>query len=368
MSRRDAARILEDALDDPGDLFDAARALRSAAHGRRVTFSKKVFINLVNLCRDSCTYCTYKSPPDSAVMMNRREVASLLHLARRYGCTEALFVTGERPEEIYDQARSWLERNGFASTAEYLAYCSRLALSKGVFPHTNAGNLRRDEMRELAKTNPSMGLMLETASPRLSEPGMPHHAAPSKDPDLRLGVLRDAGSLRIPITTGLLVGIGETPSEILDSLLAIRNTHDEFGNVQEIILQNFRPKPDTAMGSTPPADERYFKIVVALARVLMPEMNLQIPPNLSPGSYADFLKVGINDWGGISPLTPDYVNPEFAWPLINDVEDVTRRSGFELKCRFPVYPEYIETLNAELQAEILARADDDGLVREDLWR
>lgn len=366
-SRDEITDILE---GDAGELLRAARALRDMHHGRTVTFSKKAFFNLTNLCRDTCTYCTYKSEPAeaSAVLMDRRDVDGLIGLARRHRCVEALFVTGERPEEQYPQARAWLRKNGFSSTAEYIAHCSEAALSAGLFPHTNAGNLTRGEMRELQSTNASMGLMLESSSERLTELGMPHHLAPSKAPAERLGVLETAGRLGIPMTTGLLVGIGETAQETVDSLLAIRDVHDRFGNIQEIIIQNFQPKPDTAMRYCAPPRKDYFESMVAISRVIMPNMNIQIPPNLSPGSYGDLLSAGINDWGGVSPLTIDHVNPEFGWPQIGRMERHCREAGYDLKCRFPVYPAFIGSLGADLRSRIGAVSDADGYVSEDYWR
>lgn len=354
---------------NPDELFDAARILRRRFKDG-VTFSKKAFLNVVNLCRDTCTYCTYKAEPGEAKasMMSWQQTRDLLRLAKRYRCVEALLVTGESPEQRYGQAREWLAENGFSSTAEYLIHASEEALDLGLFPHTNAGNLERQDMRELKKTNVSLGMMLENVSARLGEKGMPHHMAASKRPEARLQVLREAGRLRIPMTTGILLGIGETAEEIIDSLLAIRDMHRRYGHIQEVILQNFQPKPDTAMHACPPAGHDYFKIIVALARVVMPRMNIQIPPNLSPESYPEFLSVGINDWGGISPITPDHVNPEFVWPEIAAVEGRSVDAGYCLDCRLPVYPEFLGMVSRRLQEKAAAIQDDRGLVREDYWR
>lgn len=203
-------------------------------------------------------------------------------------CVEALFVTGEQPEQRYQEAKDWLKENGFTSTSEYLIHASEIALEKGLFPHTNAGNLNFEEMKELKKTNVSMGLMLENISERLTEKGMPHYLAASKRPKARLEILENSGKLQIPMTTGILVGIGETIEEIIDSLLTIKELHQKYGNIQEVILQNFQPKQDTRMKDEPSADEKYFKTIVALSRIIMPEMNIQIPPNLSPKSYQSF--------------------------------------------------------------------------------
>jgi 7,8-didemethyl-8-hydroxy-5-deazariboflavin synthase CofG subunit len=335
-----------------------------------VTFSKKAFFNIVNLCKDTCSYCTYKSEPGEAKLslMSKQQITELLTLAKKYKCVEALFVTGEQPEQRYQEARDWLKENGFKSTVEYLIHSSEIALEMGLFPHTNAGNLNYEEMKELKKTNVSMGVMLENVSERLTEKGMPHHLAASKRPKARLEILENSGKLGIPMTTGILVGIGETMEEIIDSLFAIKQLDDKHGNIQEVILQNFQPKPDTKMKDEPSADEKYFKLVVALSRIIMPQMNIQIPPNLSPKSYQSFLSVGINDWGGISPLTPDFVNPEFSWPEISKVDEYSKKAGFDLKCRFPVYPEYFSFVSKELRDKISVIEDEEGYVKEEYWR
>ncbi len=297
-----------------------------------------------------------------------QQTRELLQLAKKYRCVEVLFVTGEKPEERYQEARDWLKENGFKSTVEYLIHASELALESGLFPHTNAGNLNFDEMKELKKTNVSMGVMLENVSERLTERGMPHYLAASKRPKARLEVLENSGRLKIPMTTGILVGIGETIEEIIDSIFAIKQLHQKYGNIQEVILQNFQPKPDTVMRNAPSADENYFKIIVALSRIIMPKMNIQIPPNLSPKSYQSFLTIGINDWGGISPLTPDFVNPEFSWPEINKVEENSMSAGFELKCRFPIYPEFFSFISKELRDKMSNIENEEGLVRKEYWK
>ena len=370
ISQQEVYEIFNVSEKEPTELFQTAQILRKQNKGNFVSFSKKVFFNLVNLCKDTCSYCTYKAEPNESKlsMLSKNDVNQLLTLAKKYNCVEALFVTGENPEQKYQEARTWLKTNGFSSTAEYLIHVSELALSKGLFPHTNAGNLTKEQMRELQKTNPSMGLMLENVSERLTQKGMPHYLASSKKPKARLQVLQNAGELGLPMTTGLLVGIGETPYEIIESIFAIKNLNDKYSNIQEVILQNFHPKPDTLMNNFPSAEENYFKIVVALTRIILPEMNIQIPPNLSPKSYQSFLSVGINDWGGVSPLTPDYVNPEFSWPEIKKIEENSKKAGFELRCRFPVYPEFFSFLNSELKEKISTLEDEQGFVREDYWK
>jgi len=370
ISRHSILEIYHNAVKDSNELFSTARILRKKYKGNNVTFSKKAFFNIANLCKDSCSYCTYKAEPgeEKLSLMSKQQITELLELARKYRCVEALFVTGEQPEQRYQEAREWLKENGFTSTSEYLIHASEIALEKGLFPHTNAGNLNFEEMKELKKTNVSMGLMLENISDRLTEKGMPHHLASSKRPKSRLEILENSGKLRIPMTTGILVGIGETIEEVIDSLLAIKELHQKYENIQEVILQNFQPKQDTRMKDEPSADEKYFKTIVALSRIIMPEMNIQIPPNLSPRSYQSFLSVGINDWGGISPLTPDFVNPEFSWPEINQVDVNSKNAGFDLKCRFPIYPEFFSFISKELQDKMKEIQNGEGLVKEGHWR
>lgn len=370
ITETDAYEIFEIAKKEPFELYNTAMKLRNKHKQKTVTFSKKAFFNLVNLCRDVCDYCTYKSEPgqQKISMMNKKNIGDLARLAKKYGCIEALFVTGERPEQKYQEAREWLKKNGFSSTFEYLVYASEIALSEGLFPHTNAGNLTKSEMSELKKTNVSMGLMLENSSERLTEKNMPHHLAPSKNPRARIRALENAGEIKMPMTTGLLIGIGETPNEIIDSIFAIKKIDGKYRHIQEVILQNFQPKQDTKMGDFASAEENYFKIIVALTRVIMPQMNIQIPPNLSPDSYQSFLQVGINDWGGISPLTPDYVNPEFSWPKIEYVTKNTENAGYELKARFPVYPEFMHLVNSDLYDKMSELMDGDGMVKKECWK
>ena len=351
-------------------IFETASKLRDKNKGRVVSFSKKAFFNIINLCRDTCSYCTYKAEPDDTKLslMDEQTVKKLAELAKKYNCTEALFVTGERPEQKYQEAKEWLRKQGFSSTTEYLIHCSEIVLKQGVFPHTNAGNLTKNEMKELAKTNVSMGVMLENSSVRLREDGMPHQDAPSKEPLARLNILKNAGELKIPMTTGILVGIGETLEECIQSIYDIKKIHQKYGNVQEIILQNFHPKPKTSMFEHSTPEESYFKMVVALCRIIMPDANIQIPPNLSPDNYNEFLSVGINDWGGISPITSDYVNPEFSWPNIQNVEKKCGNLGFSLKARFPVYPEFIPLINNDLKQRISLIADEKNYVKESYWK
>jgi len=370
ISRQDINEIYLQAIKDPRELFSVAQNLRKKFKKETVTFSKKAFFNIINLCKDTCSYCTYKAEPGDTKLslMSKQQILELLQLAKKYKCVEALFVTGEQPEQKYPEAKEWLENNGFKSTAEYLIHSSELALDLGLFPHTNAGNLNYEEMKELKKTNVSMGIMLENVSERLSERGMPHYLAASKRPKTRLSILENSGKLKIPMTTGILVGIGETIEEIIDSIFAIKQLHQKYGNIQEVIIQNFQPKQDTIMKNMPSANENYFKTIVALSRIIMPEMNIQIPPNLSPKSYQSFLSIGINDWGGISPLTPDFVNPEFSWPEISKIDEYSKNAGFDLKCRFPIYPEFFSLISKELRDKMTEIENKEGFVKEEYWR
>ena len=370
LEKEDAINIISNFEDTFNVVFQTSEKLRNMYKSDIVSFSKKAFFNIINLCSDTCSYCTYKSEPNESKisMMNPKNVSELAKLAKKYHCTEALFVTGERPEKKYEAAREWLKQNNFSSTSEYLIYCSELVLDEGIFPHTNAGNLTKNELKELKKTNASMGLMLENSSQRLRQKGMPHEGAPSKEPESRLGVLKDAGELKIPMTTGILVGIGETLEEIIDSIFKIKEIHEKYGNIQEIILQNFHPKHNTLMQNNKTPSDVYFKMVVALCRIIIPESNIQIPPNLSPTSYQEFLSVGVNDWGGISPITSDYVNPEFSWPEIKNIEKNCQRYNFKLKARFPVYPEFLPLVSDQLSQQMSLIADNENYVTEDYWR
>lgn len=376
ISKEDAYRIINSEQTDL--IASVARNIRNRIKGRSITYSRKVFINLVNLCRDTCSYCTYKRDPSdkSASMMTPQQVLTIAEAGKRVRCTEALFVTGERPEQRYSQAREWLMSvGGYSSTVEYIREMSELVLQKtGLLPHTNAGSLTKKEMSTLKDTNISLGTMLESSSERLMAKGMPHEMAPSKNPKVRLRTLQNAGELKIPTTTGLLVGIGESPEELIDSLFVIKAIHRRYGHIQEIIMQNFAPKPDTAMAKFLPPSHDYFLRSVALARIILPEMNIQVPPNLTPNIFEKYVDAGINDWGGISPLTVDYVNPEFPWPSIESVKYITRSKGYDFRARLPIYPEFVKKKNDndddefipdKLRRYIELLIDANGLVRED---
>ncbi|MEO9294143.1 MAG: 7,8-didemethyl-8-hydroxy-5-deazariboflavin synthase CofG [Nitrososphaera sp.] len=368
LSRREASQLLADCPTDV--LLAAAGAIRDRMRPNAITYSRKVFINIVNLCRDTCSYCTYKKEPADAMvsMLNPDQVLTIAEAGRKTKCTEALFVTGERPEQKYPEAQRWLKSLGHSSTIDYVADVCELVLKKtGLLPHTNAGSMTKKEMSLLRNTNPSMGVMLETSSERLMGAGMAHEGAPSKNPKVRIKTLSSAGELKIPMTTGVLVGIGETLDELVDSLFVIKELHEKYGHIQEVILQNFEPKPDTGMANFRSAPKEYFIRSVALARIIMPGMNIQVPPNLNPAIYGRYIDAGINDWGGISPVTIDHVNPEFPWPSINDVRQATEARGKALRARLPVYPEYLKGgfISERLSDYVQLLSDDSGLVRED---
>jgi 7,8-didemethyl-8-hydroxy-5-deazariboflavin synthase CofG subunit len=303
--------------------------------------------------------------------MTPQQVVTIAEAGRRHQCTEALFVTGERPEHKYPQVREWLRSVGHPSTVEYIREMSEMVLHKtGLLPHTNAGSLTKKEMSTLRDTNISLGVMLESASERLMAKGMPHEMAPSKNPKVRLRTLQNAGELKIATTTGLLVGIGESSEELIDSLFMIKGIHCRYGHIQELIMQNFAPKPETAMAKFLPPSHDYFLRSVALARIILPEMNIQVPPNLTPNIFGRYIDAGINDWGGISPLTIDYVNPEFPWPSIESVKYVTRIKGYNLRARLPIYPEFVKKNNDEfiptkLRSYIDLFTDANGFVKEE---
>ena len=368
-------------LDGPGsypvaDLCAAAARLRDRGKGKIVTFSPKVFIPLTHLCRDFCGYCTFRQNPQAAprLYMSPEEVLAVAQAGQRLGCTEALFTLGERPEQRYPEARQWLAHRGYGSTLEYLTAMCQLVLEETtLLPHANPGTMSRRELAALQPFNPSMGLMLESVSPRLYQAGGPHEFAPSKRPRVRLRTIELAGELGIPFTTGILIGIGETRRERIEALLAIRRLHRAYGHVQEVIIQNFRAKPDTPMEAAPDAAGEDLLWTVAVARLLLgPEVNLQVPPNLSAQDYPAYLSAGINDWGGISPLTIDYVNPEAPWPGLAELEERTRSKGFELRPRLPVYPEFFlgsgNRLPDALKTRVAAQADRDGYVKGGMER
>ena len=346
------------------ELIATAGAVRDRAWGRTVTFSPKVFLPVTNLCRDRCTYCTFRKDPDDpdAWTMAPDEIAAWSARGRALGCKEALMCLGDKPEVAFPAYRAKLAGLGHRTTAEYVERACTIAIDAGLLPHTNAGLLTRAEMERLKEVNVSLGLMLENISPRLREKGQVHQWAPDKEPALRLRMLREAGELSIPFTTGLLVGIGETLAERVDTLLAIRHLHRAYGHVQEVIVQNFRAKPTIARADAPEPAADDMARTVAVARLLLdPEVSVQAPPNLSPADHALLLAAGVNDWGGISPLTPDYVNPEAPWPHVAALAATCRAAGYTLAERLAIYPAYVDRpgfLAPALRARVAALGEE----------
>ena len=343
ISKDDALCLLES--KDIISILKLSSLLKTRFKKDVITYSRKIFINITNLCRDFCSYCTYRKNPfeSSTVMMKPTEIIKLAKIGKKFHCTEALIVAGERPEDRYKEAREWLGQFGYNSLVEYVVDISeKIVKETGLLPHSNLGNITRDEMKLLKTYNVSLGLMLESSSERLSEKGMPHEFASSKKPSNRIEVVKNAGRMKIPLTTGLLIGIGQTEDEIINDLFLLKTINMEFNNIQEIILQNFQPKINTRMKDFPSPTNDYFLKIVSIARIIMPEMNIQIPPNLSPTSYSSFIDAGINDWGGISPITIDHVNPEFQWPNIKKLQYITELMHQRLRARLPVYPEFID--------------------------
>ena len=349
---------------DVDGLLSEARGLRDEGRGRTVTYSRKVFVPLTTLCRDTCTYCTFAKPPGAGgSYLVADDVRAIVTAGDAHRCTEALFTLGDAPEARWAQAREFLAAHGCATTLEYVARMSELTRAEtSLFPHANPGIMDDEAMRLLRPTNVSMGLMLENISPRLMEPGMPHHNCPDKDPLLRVETIRAAGRQKVPFTSGVLVGIGETPREVIDSLFALRDLMDETGAVQEIIVQNFRAKADTPKRRDAEPTVQYFARVVAAARwILGPHVNLQVPPNLTE-RFEVYLDAGINDWGGVSPLTIDFVNPEAPWPHLDELRSRTEAAGYRLMPRLPIYPEFIgsEWIHPGLLPAVHDAIDDEG--------
>jgi FO synthase len=366
----DLAALEHASLDE---LVAEAGRMRDGAHGDRITFSPKVFVPLTMLCRDRCGYCTFAKPPArlAAPFLTREEVLDIARHGAAHACHEALFTLGEAPEDRYPVAAEWLAANGYASTIDYLVATARAVLEEtGLLPHANAGALPREQFAALRAVSPSQGMMLETLATRLGEPGGPHHGAPDKTPARRLAALEAAGEARVPFTTGILVGIGETRTERLEALAAIAASHARHGHVQEVIVQNFLPKAGTAMHRAPACDPDEMLWSVAAARIVLgPSMHVQAPPNLAD-DLAALLEAGIDDWGGVSPVTPDHVNPERPWPALERLRDATEAAGKHLVARLTVYPEYVadETwIDPGVRRHVLAASDAEHLARHDLW-
>ncbi|MFB4266327.1 bifunctional FO biosynthesis protein CofGH [Nonomuraea sp. GTA35] len=364
---------LDTLLEHASRVRDAG--LRAAGREGIITYSRKVFIPLTRLCRDRCGYCTFATAPHKlpAPFLSPDEVLEIARQGAAMGCKEALFTLGDRPEDRWHQAREWLDAHGYDDTLSYVrAMAIRVLEETGLLPHLNPGVLSWRDFQRLKPVAPSMGMMLETTSRRLfEEKGQPHYGSPDKDPAVRLRVLEDAGRTNVPFTTGILIGIGETVEGRAESIFAIRRVAREYGGVQEVIVQNFRAKPDTAMRGLPDADLQELAATIAVARlVLGPRVRLQAPPNLVDSEYELMIRAGIDDWGGVSPLTPDHVNPERPWPQIEDLAARTGESGFRLRERLTIYPEYVLAgepwLDPRLIAHVSALADPaTGLARED---
>jgi FO synthase len=390
IGRREAEQLVAAALDDgrlergpaerlgaqlgaPGVLdavLDAAGECKRRGKGDVVSVSRNLFIPLTNLCRDRCGYCTFAVSPDSptARTWDLDEVAQVVRGGVATGCVEALFCLGDKPEKAYKTHRQWLAERGLATTAEHLVEACRVAFEGGMLPHTNAGVLSADEMLALRRWNASLGLMLESTSQRLRGKGGPHYYAPDKDPARRLRMHEEAGELQLPFTSGILLGIGETVAERVDTLLAIRDLNDRHDHIQEVIVQPFHPKPDTPMRGVAPLTDDEVAGWVALARlVLGSDMNLQAPPNLAPAVLELLLRAGLNDWGGVSPVTIDYINPEAPWPELDALRRRTEAAGQRLVERLPIYPrdllERPERLDPAVRAAALRLADASGYAR-----
>ena len=359
---------------DIAALMAQARDLRDEGFGGIVTYSRKVFIPLTQLCRDVCHYCTFAQAPKkiAAPYLSIDQVLETVKQGAALGCKEALFTLGERPELRYSAAREALAALGHDSTLSYLAEVARAVLEEtGVLPHMNAGCMDANEFSLLRPVSASMGIMLESSSARLCEKGMPHHGSPDKDPRRRLETIRLAGEAALPFTSGLLIGIGETRLERIESLLALYELHQRYGHIQEVIIQNFRAKAGTKMANAPEPALDELLWTIAVARLIFgPAMSIQAPPNLNPGVLAELVNAGINDWGGVSPLTPDFVNPEAPWPHLDQLAQLTKQAGKLLQERLTIYPAYAQGdtwLDKNLRSTVLRKVDAQGFPRTDDW-
>ena len=349
-------------------LMAASNFLREKYKTNLISFSKNIFIPLTQLCRDQCSYCTFKIEPDEGdLLVEPEDVLESARKAVQLGCTELLFVSGDRPEIIYDVYRKKLNSMGYESTADYMIAMSETCLEEGIFPHSNLGIADFAELERFKNSNPSMGLMLENISERLMKPGEAHHKCPDKYPKARVQTISDAGALNIPWTSGILIGIGENWEERVDSIYELRRINDQYGHIQEIIIQNFSPKPGIQMEGHPvPTDFDMIK-TVAISKIIMgPQMNIQVPPNLNSKTYMLHVLAGVNDLGGVSPLTIDYVNPESPWPQIDMMKKNIVEFGFNLRERLPVYPNFLDRkfLNDNIYNKAIGFVDDTGYIAE----
>ena len=369
ISCEEAVRLIRCGDEELPELLQAAQEARDRFKPGFITYSRKVFIPLTNLCRDYCGYCTFRRDPGEpgAHTMTPDEVLEVAKAGERLGCTEALFSLGDKPELLFPEMRETLRHLGYKSTLHYLeAMCELVLRETTLLPHPNPGLLSAEWIARLAAVSPSMGLMLETANDSLLASGAAHDNAPDKVPAKRLRTIEEAGKQNVPFTTGILIGIGESPEDRVDALLAIGDLHERYGHIQEVIVQNFRVKPSILMANWPEPSQGEMLRAVAVARLLLPEVNIQAPPNLSAPYYQDLIDAGINDWGGISPLTPDFINPERPWPHLEQLRLRTQSKRFELRQRLPVYPEFIPEVAARpglLSDRLRAAAADDLLAR-----
>ncbi|MGA9306173.1 MAG: 7,8-didemethyl-8-hydroxy-5-deazariboflavin synthase CofG [Candidatus Sulfotelmatobacter sp.] len=370
ISRDLALHLIRCSDDDLPALLAASRAAKENFKPGVVTYSRKVFLPLTNLCRDYCGYCTFRRDPGEpgAHTMTPEEVLAIARAGEKLGCTEALFSLGDKPELLFPEMRDTLRHLGYKSTLHYLEAMCELVLSETtLLPHPNPGLLSAKWISRLAAVSPSMGLMLETTNRTLLAPGAAHDNAPDKVPAKRLRTIEEAGKQQVPFTTGLLIGIGETLEDRVDTLLAIRDLHDRYGHIQEVIVQNFRAKPNIPMANVPEPTQGEMLRTVAVTRLLLPNVNIQAPPNLNAPYYEELLDAGINDWGGVSPLTPDYINPEKPWPHLEQLRLRTESKGQQLRQRLPVYPEFLPGLVAQpglLSERLQASRDREGLAKQ----
>ena len=364
-------KILNSISNDNKELFERALDIRKSEWGNTVTYSRKVFVPLTNMCRDTCSYCTFVKHPNSklAKILNPDEVMKIVDLGEKSGCKEVLLSLGEKPELRYLKAKNELNKLGFSSMTDYLVFiCKMILKNSSLLPHVNAGTLTKEEINKLKPVTASMGMMLENTSRRLTKKGMPHYACPDKVPIQRIRTMDNMGILKIPFTTGILVGIGETWQERIETLQAIQNSHLKFGHIQEVIVQNFVPKQDIKMKFYPKPKHNDFLKTIALARlILSPDISIQAPPNLSL-EHPEYLKVGLNDWGGISPITKDFINPENKWPIIKDLNNASKLMGYSLKERLTVYPKFQNEKDGFLHQHIRTKMEllscDNGLAKE----
>ncbi len=370
ISRELALRLIRCSDTDLPALIGAARAAKENFKPGVISYSRKVFLPLTNLCRDYCGYCTFRRDPGEpgAHTLTPEEVLTVARAGEKLGCTEALFSLGDKPELLFPEMRNTLRHLGYKSTLHYLeGMCELVLRETSLLPHPNPGLLSAEWIARLAAFSPSMGLMLETTNRALLAPGAAHDNAPDKVPNKRLRTIEEAGKQGVPFTTGLLIGIGETPNDRVETVLAVRDLHERYGHIQEVIVQNFRAKPTIPMAHVPEPGLGEMLRTVAVTRLLMPNVNIQAPPNLIAPYYEEMLDAGINDWGGVSPLTPDYINPEKPWPHLEQLRLLTEGKGFQLRQRLPVYPEFLPALMSRpgLLAEKLHTArDSENLARE----